>query len=112
MTVYMRMAPVVGYPHAVCILMLILLSQEMAPTRNGSCTQMISCEPSPHFNCSIKARACDWAVEGKGGAGGFGGGVKKGRREADEETEETEEVRGRGGGRKMEQNHMAWRSCK
>ena len=60
----------------------------------------------------IKTRACDWAVEGKGGAGGFGGGVKKGRREADEETEETEEVRGRGGGRKMEQNLMVWRSQK
>jgi hypothetical protein len=30
MTVYMRMAPVVGYPHAVCILMLILLPREGA----------------------------------------------------------------------------------
>jgi len=49
---------------------------------SGSHTQVISCEPSPHFNWSIKARACDWAVEGKGGMGGLrvgAGGEGEGR---------------------------------
>lgn len=48
------------------------------------------------------------AVEGKGWAGGFRAGKRR-RREADKEKEETEEDRGKGGGRKMEQNHVAWR---
>lgn len=30
-------------------------------------TQVMPYEPSSHFNWSVKARACDWAVEGKGG---------------------------------------------
>lgn len=37
---------------------------------------------------------------------------KRGRRGADEEMKETEKVRGRGGGRKREQNNVAWRSHK
>ena len=32
---------------------------------------MISCEHFPHFNWSIKAGACDWAVEEKSGTGGL-----------------------------------------
>ena len=54
----------------------------------------------PILTDQIKARACDWAVEGKGEAGGF----------RESERKEMEEDRGRGGGRKMKQNHMAWRS--
>jgi hypothetical protein len=38
-------------------------------------------------------------------------GKQEGREEG-KEMEETEEYRGRGSGRKMKQNHMAWRSCK
>ena len=53
----------------------------------------------PILTGQIKARACDWAVEGKGGAGGF--------REGKERDEESGE---RGGGRKMD--HMVWRSHK
>ena len=53
----------------------------------------------------IKARAQDWAVGRKGGAGREG-----------EKKEEREEKRvedgGRGGRRKIEQNHMAWRTSK
>jgi hypothetical protein len=66
---------VVGWPGAVCILMLILLPQE------GLLSQVVACEPSPHFNWSIKTRACDWAVEGKGGTGGLrvGAGERKKR---------------------------------
>jgi hypothetical protein len=37
---------------------------------------------------------------------------KRGRRGGDKEKEETEEDTGRGGGRKMEQNHVAQRSHK
>ena len=39
--------------------------------RSGSCTQMNWCEPSPHLPGKIKTRVCNWAVEGKVGAGGF-----------------------------------------
>ena len=37
------------------------------------------------FTGQIKARDCDWAAEGKGGAGGFREGERK--EERDEETE-------------------------
>jgi hypothetical protein len=41
--------PVVNGPGAVCILMLIPLSQEgMSGTRDESCTQVTSYEPSPN----------------------------------------------------------------
>ena len=46
-------------------------SRGVAPTRSGSHTQVISCEPLPILTGQIKARVCDWIVEGKGGAGGF-----------------------------------------
>jgi hypothetical protein len=40
---------VVGGPGAVCVWMLILLSQEgLSVTRNESHTQVTSCEPSPN----------------------------------------------------------------
>ena len=83
-----------GCHDAVCILILILIPQEgLPPMSSLSCTQVISCEPSPHFNWSIKARACDWAVEEKGGTGGSTGGqVEKGRKTIGEG-----EVRGREG---------------
>jgi hypothetical protein len=54
----------------------------------------------PILTGQIKARACYSAVEGKGGAGGF----------REWEKSRDEDDRERGGGRKMEQNHMAWRS--
>lgn len=61
-------AAVVVCPGAVYILMLILLPKEGLPVRRGrSWTQVISCEPSLHSNWSIRARACDWAVEREGG---------------------------------------------
>jgi len=61
--------------------------------RSGSCTQVTSFEPPPIL---IKARACDWAVDGKDEAPlPLPRGVER-----------------RGGGRKMEQNHVAWRSHK
>jgi hypothetical protein len=58
-------------------------------------TQVISWELSPHFNCSMKARACDRAVEGKAG-------MEVLRVEVGGEVEEDERGRGknrrRGGG--------------
>ena len=57
-----------------------------------------TCEPSPHFNWSIKARACDWAVEGKGGTGGLR--VGTGREKSTEEEEQA----------MMDQNHVARRN--
>jgi hypothetical protein len=63
-------------------------SQGAAPKRSGSHTQVVSYEPPPHFNWSIKAKDCDWAVEGKGGAGGFREERNgKGRRAEEEEVE-------------------------
>ena len=47
----------------------------------------------PILTGQIKARACDWAVEGKGGAGGF----REGREEGGGRDEETEEDERRGG---------------
>ena len=41
---------------------------------------MMLYETSSHFNWSIKARACDWAVEGKDGAGGLRMGAEKDER--------------------------------
>jgi hypothetical protein len=67
----------------VCILMLILLPQEGLPLMRGPLqARVILWEPSPHFNWSIKARACDWAVEEKGGTGVLrvGAGRERGRR--------------------------------
>jgi hypothetical protein len=58
----------------------------------------------PILTGQIKARACDWAVEGKGGTGGFREWGKRGK--------ERRKDRGRGGRRKMEQNHMAQRSLR
>jgi hypothetical protein len=49
----------------------------------------------------IKARACDWAVEGKDRLGGL---EKWGQIEGGEEKEEE--------AAKMEQNHVTWRNCK
>jgi hypothetical protein len=53
--------------------------------RSGSHTQVISREPSSHLTGQIKARAFDWAAEGKGGV------LESGGRERIEE----EEVAGR-----------------
>lgn len=62
-------------------------SRGVAHDELSSHTQVISCESSPHFNWSFKARACDLAVEGKGCTGGLrvGSGIEakeneKGRR--------------------------------
>ena len=63
----------------------------LAPTSNPSHTQVLSCEPSPHFNWSIKARACDWAVEGKGGTGGLRVGAGREAEEDKGEGKRTEE---------------------
>jgi hypothetical protein len=61
---------IVGCPGAICNLILILLPQEGLPQGGiGSCTQVISCETSPILTGEIMARACGWAMEGKGGAG-------------------------------------------
>lgn len=54
-----------GCPSAVCILMLILLPQEGLPL-----THVISLNFLPILTGQIKARADDWAVEGKGGTAG------------------------------------------
>jgi len=80
------------------ILVLILLPQEGLPSEgcpSPSCTELISCAPSPHFNWSIKTRACDWAVERKGGNGGLRVGAG---REAEEDQRGRRGDRGRGGG--------------
>lgn len=77
---------------AVCIPMLILLLLKRLPP--GA---VISCEPSPHSNWSIKARACDWAMKGKGETGGLRG--------EGERTEEKEEAM-------VHQNHKARRNDK
>jgi hypothetical protein len=53
----------------------------------------------PILTGPIKARACDWALEGKGGAGGFREWGKRGKLRRKDG--------GGGSGRKMEQNHMA-----
>jgi hypothetical protein len=49
----------------------------------------------------IKARVCDWAIEGKSGAGDFRE-AKTEKEEGDEEMKEAEEVRGRKGRKKIE----------
>lgn len=55
-----------GCPDAVYILMSNLLPQEgLSPTSNLSCTLVISCESSPHFNWSIKTRALIGQWRGK-----------------------------------------------
>lgn len=46
----------------------------------------ISCEPSPIY-WSIKARTCDWAVEGKGGMGGLGEWGQAGRERSERRKE-------------------------
>ena len=62
--------------------------------------------------CSIKARACDWAVERKGGTGGLGVGAdregeenERGGERLEEEEEEEEEAM-------MDLNHMARKNHK
>lgn len=69
-------------------MLILILQEELGSTSKPSHTQVMSCEPSPHFNRSINTSACDWAVEGKGGTGGsrVGTGTEKeenemGRRE-------------------------------
>ena len=65
-----------------------------------------------HFNWSVKARACDWAVEGKGGTGGLrvraGREEKRTREEGERMEKEEERERGRGrkrmGGEKRREN--------
>jgi hypothetical protein len=58
----------------------------------------------PILTGQIKARACDWAVKGKGGARGFreglGGRKEKRRLRRQRKMEEDE------------QNRVAWRSCR
>lgn len=78
------------YPAAVCTLMLILLPQEGLPWGGvGYILRWCHVNLCPIHTGLIKARACDWAVEGKGGARGL-----------------------REGGRKIEESHMAWKSDK
>jgi hypothetical protein len=60
----------------------------------------------------IKARACDWAVEGKVELEVLERGEEGKEEREEEEMEEREEDRGRGGERKMEQNYMAQRRHK
>lgn len=67
--------PAGGCPDAVCILMFILLPGGVVPESSPSGTQVISWEPSPHLNWSIKARACNWAV--RSGREGKARGLKK-----------------------------------
>ena len=44
-----------GCHDAVCILILILIPQEgLPPMSSLSCTQVISCESSPHFTLNFK----------------------------------------------------------
>jgi hypothetical protein len=57
----------------------------------------------PILTGQIKAGVHDGAMEGKGGAGGFRDGGK---------VRDNGEERRRKGGRKMEQNRMAWGSHK
>ena len=54
----------------------------------------------PILTGQIKARACDWAVEGKGGAGDFREWTKRGKERKKIEAKE------------VEQNLLAQRSCK
>ena len=62
-----------GCLDSVCILVLILLPQEILPfdkqliTYSGDVMRIIC----PFLTGQIKARACDWAVEGKGGTRGL-----------------------------------------
>jgi hypothetical protein len=65
----------------------------------------------PILTGQIKVRACNWAFEGKDVARNFReegeGGME------DEETDGREkDCRGRTGRNNMQQNLMAWRSCK
>ena len=64
-----------GCPGVLCILMLILLPQEGL---RGFHTNLL-----PILTGQIKARTCDWEVEGKGGAGGF----RKWRKSKEQERE-------------------------
>lgn len=81
-----------GWPGAVCLQMFTLLPQEgLPPISSPFHTQLISCEHFLHFNLPVKARACDWAVEGNGGAGGLRVGThrrEKWRRGEGERTED------------------------
>lgn len=64
----------------------------------------------PSLTCQLKARVCDWAVEGKGRAGGFREGEEK-----DKETEGQRKVEKEGvEGRWSRTIHLlvAWRSPK
>ena len=54
----------------------------------------------PILTDQIKARACDWAVEGKGGPGGLREWTKRGKERKKIEAKE------------VEQNLLAQRSCK
>ena len=76
-----------------------------ALTRSRSHTQVM---PGKILIGQIKARACDWAVEGKHSAESFRGG-REGERREERRTQgtkmEEEEV-------EMEQIHVAWRSRK
>jgi hypothetical protein len=90
--------------------MLILLPHEgLSLKSSASHTQVISCEPSPYFNCSIKSRACDRTVKGKGWTEGLRGGGEAGRKKRmrgeAEGTEEEKEAM-------MDQNHVIRRNYK
>ena len=87
----------------------VLLPREgLPPASSPSHTQLISFEPAPHFNWSIKTRACDWAVEGKGGSGGLRMGAGKEEEEDRAERERMEEE----DDNMMDQNHVARRNHK
>jgi hypothetical protein len=63
----------------------------------------------PILTCKIKARASDWAVEAKVELKSFGERRRKSEGENKERKEKAKDCRG-GGGRKMEQKHMAKRN--
>ena len=65
----------------------------------------------PILIAHIKVKATDWTVEGEGGSGAFREGEEK-KEEWHARKQWTQRKEKERGGRKMEKNHMAWRSCK
>lgn len=90
-----------GCPGTVCTLISILLPREGLPLmRSRSHTQVISLNLHPILTGRIKARANRWLDNGWE------------KWDWRSQRRERERDRGWGGGRRMEQNHMSWRSCK
>jgi hypothetical protein len=64
----------------------------------------------PNLTSQIKARACDWAVEGKSRAGSFREGKKRRKKRNMRQKDERRKWRKRR--QKMEQTHVTWKSHK